>query len=218
MKNLYVTRRIRHRLGFTGKKKPFLQIRFLFILIPFIALIVFSVGRIGALAVKIGSETLKNDIAYKSNSITAELLKDIDVTYSSIITQNSADGKINALYTDFTSINILKTQLTKELSLYLDSLSYIKAGVPAGTIFSNDILTGWGFKIPVYIAATANVAVDFSDTFESSGINQTKYVLMLNVKVDATVYGTSHRENITVLCDIPVAETVIVGDAPGMIL
>lgn len=218
MKKLYISRRLMYKFGFIGKHSSFPFLRLTVLLVLLVAAVAFSLGRIGSLAVQIGASRLENSILHECNAITARLLAEQGITYSSVINQEKSDGRITALSTDFAAVNRLKTQLSQQISTYLNSLEQIKTDVPFGAILANDIMTGWGFKIPAYIAASGSADVEFCDSFDSGGLNQTRHRLMLRITINATVYGTANRENMTVICDVPVAETVIVGDASGIIL
>ncbi len=63
-----------------------------------------------------------------------------------------------------------------------------------------------------------NVKADFKSTFESAGVNQTRHQIFLNV--GASVYSFLPGVNATtdVNTDVLVAETVIVGEVPEVLV
>ena len=222
MNKLYIRRRIKYRLGLYNRHNTALN-RFTFRLLLCLALItaVFfgSTSKIGTLAVDLGASRLENDIVYECSQITSRLMSENNFTYEDIILQTvNSSGKITALSTDFEKVNFLKKSVSQELSKYMNSLKRIKIGVPAGALLSNDIFTGLGFDIPAHIAISGNATVKFGDDFVSAGINQTKHRLMLSINVNVSIYGAFCKQNRTLNFDIPLAETIIVGDTSGILI
>ena len=74
-----------------------------------------------------------------------------------------------------------------------------------------------GITLPVSLICTSDATVEFSDEFCSAGINQTRHRLMINVTVNAVLHSAFEVKEKTVSTDIPIAETVISGDVPGLI-
>ncbi len=222
MGKLYLCRRAKYRLGLYDKGKTAKNRFLLRIFIVIILITVLSVGglsKIGSLAVKLGASRLSNDITAECNKIAAELLSESDITYETAISESrNSENAITSLSADFTEINLLKAAVSQRVAEYLNSLSRIKCGVPAGAVLSNDIMTGWGFDIPACIAVSGSVYAEFCDDFVSAGINQTKHRLMLRVTVDAQIHGAFCTEQHRIICDIPLTETVIVGEASGILM
>ena len=67
------------------------------------------------------------------------------------------------------------------------------------------------------LTLSGNVTADFESTFESAGINQTKHRICLHIHTSIYSFlppaynGTTEIET-----DIPVAETVIIGEVPQL--
>ena len=62
------------------------------------------------------------------------------------------------------------------------------------------------------------MSCDFTSTFESVGINQTKHSIYLNVIADISIVMPSRTENFAVPTEILVGESVIVGQVPDAYL
>ncbi|MEG1441994.1 MAG: sporulation protein YunB, partial [Oscillospiraceae bacterium] len=55
----------------------------------------------------------------------------------------------------------------------------------------------------------------FHDDFESVGINQTRHRIMVVVKVPISIAAPLKKISSEVVSEVPIAETVIVGDVPN---
>ena len=62
------------------------------------------------------------------------------------------------------------------------------------------------------------MACDFTSTFDSVGINQTKHSIYLNVIADISIVTPARTENFAVTTEILVGESVLVGKIPDTYL
>ena len=69
-------------------------------------------------------------------------------------------------------------------------------------------------SIRVKIIPQGSVTVDYATEFESTGINQTRHRIYIIVNTDIKMIVPLVSENIRVTTNIPIAETIIVGDVP----
>lgn len=225
----YIYRKLKYRCGaYRTKKfirgKPVRQGLFPTLWTAAAVLVIFFLlcrfeYRLGGLAVLLGSSQLENTVLGKCNEITADILAERQTNYSSVISvQFGENGKINSLSTDFNEINAIKTELSKRISEYLNTDCKIICKVPIGALISDDIMAAWGICIPAQLISSGSAAVEFLDNFDPAGINQTRHRLMLRVTVSASIHTIFNTTDKTVLCDIPIAETVIVGDVPNFML
>lgn len=90
--------------------------------------------------------------------------------------------------------------------------------IPLGQLFGNGPWAGWGPAIPVRVIPVGMARVDFRDSFEGAGINQTRYALYLEVAMAVRVATPFFSRPVETTCSIPVAQAVVVGDVPpGML-
>jgi hypothetical protein len=87
-------------------------------------------------------------------------------------------------------------------------------GIPLGSLFLPELLSGRGPNIPVEIMAIRNSDAFFSSEFTEAGINQTLQQLNMHVNVDVTILVLGKTEIFTISSQVVVAETIIVGDVP----
>ena len=91
-------------------------------------------------------------------------------------------------------------------------------GIPVGSLFLPEILSGKGPVIPVQILSIRNSDADFLSDFSASGINQTLHQLNMEVSIEVSVLVLGQTDSFTVTSQVLVAETVIVGDVPQTLL
>lgn len=142
-----------------------------------------------------------------------------DIQYDRIVYfEKDLDGRITALKTNMSEVNRLKTNTLNLINDEILSLDQSDIGIPLGSLFLPEILSGKGTIIPVQILSIRNSDAYFSSDFTQAGINQTLHKLNMCVLVDVSVLVLGQTASFTVSSEIVVAETVIVGDVPDTFL
>jgi hypothetical protein len=73
---------------------------------------------------------------------------------------------------------------------------------------------GRGPKVPIKIIYLTSSSVDFKNSIASAGINQTKLQLSLEITVDVDVLIPWSTKSSSIVTDVLVADTVVVGKVP----
>ena len=128
--------------------------------------------------------------------------------------EKDLDGRITALKTNMSEVNRLKTDIINLINDDILSLCTSDLGIPLGSLFLPELLSGKGPNIPVEILAIRNSDAFFSSEFTEAGINQTLQQLTMHVNVDVTILVLGRTESFTISSQVVVAETIIVGDVP----
>ena len=128
--------------------------------------------------------------------------------------EKDLDGKITALKTNMSEVNRLKTAILNIINDEILALSTDDLGIPLGSLFLPELLSGKGPAIPVQILSIRNSDASFSSDFSEAGINQTLQQINMHVSVDVTVLVLGKTNSFTVSSQVIVAETIIVGDVP----
>ena len=128
--------------------------------------------------------------------------------------EKDLDGRITALKTNMSEVNRLKTDILNLINDEILALSTDDLGLPLGSLFLPEFLSGRGPEIPVQILSIRNSDASFSSSFSEAGINQTLQQLNMQVCVDVTVLVLGQANSFTVSSQVVVAETIIVGDVP----
>jgi len=128
--------------------------------------------------------------------------------------EKDLNGRITALKTNMSEVNRLKTDILNLINDEILALTTDDLGIPLGSLFLPEFLSGKGPSIPVQILSIRNSDASFSSNFTEAGINQTLQQMNMHVSVDVTVLVLGQTNSFTISSQVIVAETIIVGDVP----
>lgn len=172
-------------------------------------------ARLGDLAQQAALSRLNGQITREVNAVVQTVLETEAIDTQALMNpQLDSQGRVQAMTADYNAVNRMKSALTLQIQERLEGLDVIETRVPAGLLFSDSLLTGAGFDIPVKVFVTNAIQVDFLDEFAAAGINQTRWRLVAQVTVPARVAGVRRYLDTQVVTQVPVAETVVVGSVP----
>ena len=153
------------------------------------------------------------------NDAIDELIEQGDIHYDRIVYfEKDLAGEITALKTNMSEVNRLKTDTLQVINDEILALDQSQLGIPLGSLFLPEFLSGKGPVIPVQIISIRNSDAGFSSSFSQAGINQTLHKLTMSVRVDVAVLVLGETDVFTVTSEVVVAETIIVGDVPNTFL
>ncbi len=132
--------------------------------------------------------------------------------------EKDLNGRITALKTNMSEVNRLKTDILNLINDEILALDTADLGIPIGSLFLPELLSGKGPAIPVHILSIRNSDASFSSSFTEAGINQTLQQLTMDVSVDVAVLVLGRTDSFTVSSQVVVAETIIVGQVPETFL
>ena len=156
-----------------------------------------------------------NSTSDLTNEAIAKQIEAENIAYDRIILlEKDLDGRITALKTNISEVNRLKTEILDIINHEILSLDTSDIGIPLGSLFLPELLSGKGPAIPVHILSIRNSDADFVSQFSQAGINQTLHRLNMEVSVDVAVLVLGKTNSFTMSSQVVVAETVIVGDVP----
>ena len=158
---------------------------------------------------------VKNSTSDLTNDAIAKQIADGIIQYDRIVFfEKDLDGRITALKTNMSEVNRLKTDVLNIINDEILALDSTSMGIPLGSIFLPELLSGKGPAIPVHILAIRNSDANFLSHFEQAGINQTMHKLTMVVSIDVSVLALGETAGFTMESEVVVAETVIVGEVP----
>lgn len=153
------------------------------------------------------------------NDAVATQISNGTIAYDRIVYfEKDLNGRITALKTNIGEVNNLKTQTLNTINNEILETENFDIGIPIGSLFMPEFLSGRGPQIPVRILSVRNSDATFDSSFTHAGINQTLHQLNMCVLVDVTVLVLGHTMSFTVSSQVVVAETIIVGDVPDTFL
>ena len=154
-----------------------------------------------------------------TNDAIARQIETGNIAYDRIVYfEKDLEGRITALKTNIGEINRLKTDILNIINDEILALDHSDMGIPLGSLFLPELLSGRGPAIPVHIMSIRNSDANFVSHFTQAGINQTLHRLNMEVTIDVAVLVLGRTESFSVASEVVVAETVIVGDVPQTFL
>lgn len=196
-----------------------ISVGFFLLLVTILAVFLFFRGKYRLVIQDLAQTQVKNTTSDLTNDAIAKQISDGNIQYDRIVYfEKDLDGRITALKTNMTEINRLKTDILNIINDEILALDTSDIGIPLGSLFLPEFLSGKGPAIPVRILSIRNSDASFESSFSQAGINQTLHKLIMDVSVDVAVLVLGQTSSFTITSEVVVAETVIVGDVPNTFL
>ena len=200
------------------KIRSFVQLLFFLLILSGIVLLLFR-SRYREIIQQLAETQVKNTTSDLANDAIAKQIADGVIQYDRIVFfEKDLDGRITALKTNMSEINRLKTDILNIINDEILALDTSDIGIPLGSFFLPELLSGRGPVIPVNVLSIRNSDAAFSSNFVQAGINQTLHQLIMLVSVDVAVLVLGHTSSFTITSEVVIAETVIVGSVPNTYL
>lgn len=123
------------------------------------------------------------------------------------------NGKITLVQANTGLMNNIASDIALEIQENIKKIPGGTIKIPIGNALDSQIISGP--KINLKLEPHGSVTVNFATDFLDSGINQTIHRVYLVIKADVKIVFPLISETITVEDNIPIAETIIVGDVPN---
>lgn len=192
---------------------------FLFVLIAFSVGFFYLRSRYRDVIRELAETQVKNTTSDLTNDAIAKQIADGVVQYDRIVYfEKDLDGRITALKTNIGEVNRLKTDILNIINDEILALDNSDIGIPLGSLFLPELLSGRGPAIPVHILSIRNSDATFQSNFTQAGINQTLHQVTMEVSIDVSVLVLGQTASFTLESQVVVAETVIVGQVPNTFL
>lgn len=160
-----------------------------------------------------------NSTSDLTNDAIARQIAEGNILYDRIVYfEKDLNGRITALKTNMSEVNRLKTDILNIINDEILALDTSDIGIPLGSLFLPELLSGRGPAIPVHILSIRNSDASFVSHFSQAGINQTLHRLNMEVSIDVAVLVLGETTSFTMSSQVVVAETIIVGEVPDTFL
>ena len=139
-------------------------------------------------------------------------------SYDNLVTVTTGtDGHVRSVQVDSSRVSRLRTDITMKVMEQLEDISGDSViEVPLGSLFSYEFFTAKGPLLQVEVLPVTSVYTSYRSEFSSVGINQTLHRIVLTITVAATLLFPSEEQDVVYSVDVVAAETVIVGEVPGL--
>ena len=161
------------------------------------------------------AETKALEIANKSiNKSVADVVKG-QINYQDLMdVRLDSSGKITMIQANTVLMNTIASDVALDIQDELKKIKSTSYYIPIGTALGSPILAKYGPKLKVSIEPIGTVTVNFKTDFESSGINQTRHIIYIDVNTKGRVVIPLTTTTQEINVQIPICETIIVGDVP----
>ncbi|MBQ7821988.1 MAG: sporulation protein YunB [Clostridia bacterium] len=126
----------------------------------------------------------------------------------------NADGTVSGYTADMLAAAKLRALISENMITSLESDTDINLEIPLGTLSGIPFLYEHGPVMKVGLDAVSYASFNIASEFNDAGINQTLHRLILKVTVDTSLKAPLTSKKISVDTDIPISETVLIGDVP----
>lgn len=162
----------------------------------------------------------------KAHSIAVEAMNQalyeqvlIDTEYEELIAiHKDAAQRVTLMQANTVKISRVLTKAALEIKKVLNSLETDSFQIPVGQALDSPLLAHWGPQLKVKLTPLGTVHVNFLDDFQQAGINQTRHLLYLQIKTTIQIIIPLATETIDIYNQVPIAETIIVGEVPDTYL
>lgn len=161
------------------------------------------------------AETKAVELANRSINKAVANVIDESIKYEDLINVKTGEnGKITMMQANSILMNEIASKVALEIQSEMKKIKTTSTYIPIGTALGSPLLAKYGPTIKVSIEPIGTVSVDFGTDFESSGINQTRHRIYLKATTQVKVVVPITTSTKEVKTQIPICETVIVGDVP----
>ena len=204
------------------KRKSFKKVKIRFLIIIICTLIIFifysinknlSPAIIAVADSELRARTL-DIINTNIQTIYDEEFKDTDL----VSVEKDSNDKIVMVKADTVRLNTLATKISLKGQDELEKMGKVGFKIPLGYVSKVSILSYLGPDIIVKMRPIGRVEVSYESIFESAGINQTRLKIYMNVKSTMQIILPFESRDLEVVNNVPVCETIIVGEIPRTIL
>ena len=168
--------------------------------------------------ISISEATMRASTTIAVNDAVYYTLSD-EIRYEDLVTvTRDKEGEIVAVAANPLKINKIARDTASISQSNLKNLSLNGIPIPLGALTGIEAFAGLGPSIHFRIIPVSSVSCDYSSTFDSVGINQTKHSIYSNVIADISIVMPSRTENFAVATEILIGESVLVGQVPDAYL
>lgn len=150
-----------------------------------------------------------------SSKAVKQVMEEVGYDVELINLEKDSEGNIIALKANVIEMNYIASLIGSRTQQMYNELSETYVQIPIGNFTGNALLASRGPRIKVKIMPVGTVGSDFKTEFVSSGINQTRHRVYLQVVSSMRVIAPFSTKTIKVVNNVNVAETVLIGNVPN---
>ncbi len=149
------------------------------------------------------------------NATVSSYISKNEEVFSNMVQISSSEGSVYSATVDTAKLNIIKAELTEQINTTLSNDNTYVVKIPLSNLLGIPLLTGTSSGLKIKMHPVSRVLADLEKSFISTGINQTMLSLNLKIQVTIQVIIPGIRRSVKVETDIPLGDSVFLGDVPG---
>lgn len=140
-----------------------------------------------------------------------------DTLYESFVNVKSdKNGDIASIDLNTVEMNKFGSNVALRVQKEMSSIGETGVSIPLGIVTGSTILSYYGPRINVKMMPVGYVTCKYESELQSAGINQTRYMVYIQVETTMQVMVPLGKDKMNVASTIPVVETLIVGKVPTL--
>ena len=172
--------------------------------------------RLKSLRTEFAAAEAQNTAASAVSDGLGRTLEQYRINYDDVVNFTyDGGGSIKSLSVDIITLNTLGNAIGRNIHENVKDIKSYKVQIPLTLLFSEELTSGIGVKIPFYITMKGSSSNKFSDIFESAGVNQTRHRIMLEVNVSMYILFGGKMTEVEYKSNVCVAESIIIGATPS---
>ncbi|MBP3384747.1 MAG: sporulation protein YunB [Firmicutes bacterium] len=133
---------------------------------------------------------------------------------SLLVRETDETGRTEIVQANTQAMNLLITEISKELQKQYAERPQDIYAVPLGTLLGDKFLSQTKPSVDIRIIPISVSSIDFKTEFASEGINQTKYKVYIDLRSSVKVIAPLVSDTFEVSTTVLIAEAVILGTVP----
>lgn len=158
--------------------------------------------------------SISNQIEVLANGEAYAVLMKGDYTYDDFVHLSyGADGTVRSATVDTVKLNALKFTLSLAVLKELTTKD-ISVSVPVGNLLGSLFFSGQGGNVSITTRVAETMHARLHTVFTSAGINQTRHAIGFSLDFKVGYLLPMGSRDLLISINIPIGETLIVGDVP----
>lgn len=186
---------------------------FIFISVIIILLLILVLSRFKPVFQDKAVILAKNRATEILNSAVIDVFSGID-SYDFVNISKKETGEITSISSDSVEMNKFKSIIMNSVSEKAKANNEFYIHIPVGSLTKYPVLQGMGYRIPIKVMLDSVTKTDFEEEFINAGINQVKNRIFIVVSARISIVSSLMTMSEVITTEIPVSETIVVGDVP----
>ncbi len=123
-------------------------------------------------------------------------------------------NKITAVETNTALLGVLTNEISQNVALALSKIENEEFTLRLGSLIGSSFFAGRGPEIKFRIETGGFLETNIQSLFEEAGINQTRHIIRLDLKVNITVFIPGYPSTTVSDASLIISDTIIVGAVP----